>query len=74
MCAFGIGTETDGSIMFLADRNALVGVKPTAGLTSPLGVIPESPSMDRVETFGRCVRDATIILDIIADGQPRIES
>src|SRR5437763_16985551 len=38
MCAFGIGTETDSSIIFLADRNALVGVKPTAGLTSTLGV------------------------------------
>jgi amidase len=67
MCAFSIGTETDGSIMFPADRNAVVGIKPTVGLTSTLGVIPESPSMDTVGTFGRSVEDATIILDIIAD-------
>ncbi|KAI1313122.1 amidase signature domain-containing protein [Xylaria venustula] len=67
MCAFGIGTETDGSVIFPADRNAVVGIKPTVGLTSTLGVIPEAPSMDTVGTFGRSVEDATIILDIIAD-------
>lgn len=67
MCAFSIGTETDGSIMFPADRNAVVGFKPTVGLTSTLGVIPEAPSMDTVGSFGRSVEDATIILDIIAD-------
>lgn len=67
MCAFSIGTETDGSIMFPADRNAVVGIKPTVGLTSTLGVIPEAPSMDTVGPFGRSVEDATTILDIIAD-------
>lgn len=67
MCAFSIGTETDGSVIFPADRNAVVGIKPIVGLTSTLGVIPEAPSMDIVGPFGRSVEDATIILDIIAD-------
>ncbi|KAI1279498.1 amidase signature domain-containing protein [Xylaria sp. FL0933] len=67
MCAFSIGTETDGSVMLPADRNAVVGIKPTVGLTSTLGVIPEAPSLDTVGTFGRSVEDATIILDIIAE-------
>ncbi|KAK0386106.1 hypothetical protein NLU13_5943 [Sarocladium strictum] len=67
MCAFSIGTETDGSVMFPADRNALVGIKPTVGLTSTKGVIPESPSMDTVGTFGRSLEDATVILDMIAE-------
>lgn len=67
MCAFSIGTETDGSVVIPADRNAVVGIKPTVGLTSTLGVIPEAPSMDTVGSFGRSVEDATIILDIIAD-------
>ncbi|TGJ87847.1 hypothetical protein E0Z10_g940 [Xylaria hypoxylon] len=67
MCAFGIGTETDGSVIFPADRNAVVGIKPTVGLTSTLGVIPEAPSMDTVGAFGRSVEDAAIVLDIIAD-------
>lgn len=67
MCTFSIGTETDGSVIVPADRNAVVGIKPTVGLASTLGVIPEAPSMDTVGPFGRSVEDATIILDIIAD-------
>jgi amidase len=67
MCAFSIGTETDGSIMFPADRNAVVGIKPTVGLTSTSGVIPEAPSMDTVGPFGRSVEDATIILEVIRE-------
>lgn len=53
--------------MFPADRNAVVGIKPTVGLTSTLGVIPEAPSMDTVGPFGRSVEDATTMLNIIAD-------
>jgi amidase len=53
--------------MFPADRNAIVGIKPTVGLTSTLGVIPESPSMDTVGPFCRSVEDATIVLDIIQE-------
>jgi amidase len=67
MCAFSIGTETDGSIMLPADRNAVVGIKPTVGLTSTLGVVPEAPSLDTVGPFGRSVDDAATVLDIIAD-------
>ncbi|KAI1116097.1 amidase signature domain-containing protein [Nemania sp. NC0429] len=74
MCAFSIGTETDGSVIFPADRNAVVGIKPTVGLTSTLGVIPEAPSMDTVGSFGRSVEDATIILDIIVDRSSLPES
>ncbi|KAF2667365.1 amidase signature enzyme [Microthyrium microscopicum] len=66
MCAFSIGTETDGSVMFPADRCAVVGIKPTVGLTSTLGVIPEAPSLDTVGTFGRSVEDVAIVLNIIA--------
>ncbi|KAH8602431.1 amidase signature domain-containing protein [Bisporella sp. PMI_857] len=65
MCAFSIGTETDGSIMFPADRNSVVGIKPTVGLTSTEGLIPESPSMDTVGPLARSVEDATLVLDVI---------
>ncbi|KAG9230498.1 amidase [Amylocarpus encephaloides] len=67
MCAFSIGTETDGSVMFPADRNAVVGIKPTVGLTSMRGVIPEAPSMDTVGPFGRSVEDAVTILGVIRE-------
>ncbi|PGH19657.1 hypothetical protein AJ80_03812 [Polytolypa hystricis UAMH7299] len=63
MCPFSLGTETDGSVIFPADRNAVVGFKPTVGLTSTKGVIPESSSLDTVGTFGKTVLDAAIALD-----------
>lgn len=63
--AFALGTETDGSVISPAERNAVVGIKPTVGLTSRNGVIPESEHQDTVGTFGRTVRDATYALDAI---------
>jgi amidase len=63
--SFSLGTETDGSVINPAERNALVGIKPTVGLTSRAGVIPESAHQDTVGTFGRTVRDAAYAFDAI---------
>ena len=59
------GTETDGSVIQPAESNAVVGIKPTVGLTSRAGVVPESLHQDTVGTFGKTVRDATYALDAI---------
>lgn len=63
--SFSLGTETDGSVINPAERNALVGIKPTVGLTSRAGVIPESAHQDTVGTFGRTLRDAAYAFDAI---------
>lgn len=63
--SFALGTETDGSVINPAERNALVGIKPTVGLTSRAGVIPESIHQDTVGTFGKTVRDAAYAFDAI---------
>lgn len=62
---FALGTETDGSVINPAERNAVVGIKPTLGLTSRSGVVPESLNQDTVGSFGKTVRDATYVLDAI---------
>lgn len=62
---FALGTETDGSVINPAERNAVVGIKPTVGLTSRNGVIPESEHQDTVGAFAKNVRDATLVLDAI---------
>ncbi|KAF2159131.1 hypothetical protein M409DRAFT_61084 [Zasmidium cellare ATCC 36951] len=62
---FALGTETDGSVINPAERNAIVGIKPTVGLTSRAGVIPITSHMDTVGTFGKTVRDAVYVLDAI---------
>ncbi|KAF9695574.1 hypothetical protein EKO04_006602 [Ascochyta lentis] len=68
---FSLGTETDGSVINPAERNALVGIKPTVGLTSRAGVVPESIHQDTVGTFGRTVRDAAYAFDAIHGLDPR---
>ncbi|KAJ7289356.1 amidase signature domain-containing protein [Mycena rebaudengoi] len=65
MVTVAYGTETDGSIVSPAERANIVGVKPTVGLTSRAGIIPESGHQDTVGTFGRTVKDAVYALDAI---------
>ena len=69
--AFALGVETDGSVINPAERNSIVGIKPTVGLTSRAGVIPESEHQDTIGTFGRSVRDAVYALDAMYGVDPR---
>ena len=68
---FALGTETDGSVINPAERNAICGIKPTVGLTSRAGVIPESTHQDTVGAFGRTMADAVYALDAIYGEDPR---
>jgi amidase len=62
LCAVGIGTETDGSIVCPSSANGLAGIKPTVGLVSRSGIIPISHTQDGAGPMCRSVRDAAILL------------
>ncbi len=67
----GLGTETGGSIQNPASAQALVGVKPTFGLVPLEGVVPMSATyVDVVGPLARTVRDAAVLLDVIAGPTP----
>jgi amidase len=66
LCAAAIGTETSGSLLSPATQNGLVTVKPTVGLISRSGVIPISHSQDTAGPLTRTVRDAAILLNVLA--------
>lgn len=66
LCAVSLGTETDGSIVNPANNCGVVGIKPTVGLTSRAGVVPIAESQDTVGPFGRCIRDAALVLTAIS--------
>ncbi|KAE8696157.1 Amidase family protein isoform 3 [Hibiscus syriacus] len=66
LAAVTLGTETDGSILCPSNNNAVVGIKPTVGLTSRAGVIPITPRQDTVGPMCRTVTDAVYVLDAIA--------
>jgi amidase len=65
-----IGTETDGSIICPAAVNGIVGFKPTRGLVSRTHIVPLSHSQDTAGPMARTVRDAAIVLSVIAGGDP----
>ncbi len=62
----GVGTETDGSIVCPSSMNALVGLKPSIGLVSRRGIIPIAHSQDTAGPMTRTVRDAAILLGVLA--------
>jgi amidase len=66
LCAVGVGTETDGSVVCPSSANGLVGIKPTLGLISRSGVIPIAHSQDTPGPMARTVRDAAIVLGALA--------
>lgn len=61
-----IGTETDGSIVCPSSVNGLVGLKPTVGVVSRVGVVPISASQDSPGPMGRNVRDVATLYSILA--------
>jgi amidase len=66
LCAAAIGTETSGSLLNPATQNMLVTVKPTVGLISRVGIIPIAHSQDTAGPLTRTVRDAAILLNVLA--------
>lgn len=65
-----IGTETDGSITCPAAVNGIVGLKPTVGLVSRTHIVPISHTQDTAGPMARTVRDAAMVLTVIAGGDP----
>lgn len=66
LCAAGIGTETSGSVVSPAHQNGVVGVKPTLGLVPRTGIVPISHSQDTAGPLTRSVRDAALLLSVMA--------
>src|SRR5262249_59206237 len=71
LCAVAVGTETDGSIISPSSVNGIVGIKPTVGLVSRSGVIPISQTQDTAGPMARTVRDAAVLLGVLAGVDPK---
>jgi amidase len=73
LCALGVGTETDGSVICPSNTNSLVGIKPTLGLISRAGIIPIAHSQDTAGPMARTVTDTAILLGALAGIDSRDE-
>lgn len=70
LAPIAIGTETDGSITCPAGVNGIVGFKPTVGLVSRTHIVPISHSQDTAGPMTLTVRDAALVMTIIAGSDP----
>lgn len=71
MCAFAIGSDTGGSIRNPAALCGVVGLKPTHGRVSLIGVCPNVQTFDHLGTMTRTARDAALVLQALAGYDPR---
>jgi amidase len=70
LAAVSVGTETSGSLLSPANMNGLVTVKPTVGLISRAGILPIAASQDTAGPMTRTVRDAALMLNVLAARDP----
>jgi amidase len=66
----GTGSDTGQSIRSPASANNLVGIRPTRGLVSRSGIMPNSQTQDEIGPITRTVTDAALLLDVMAGYDP----
>jgi Asp-tRNA(Asn)/Glu-tRNA(Gln) amidotransferase A subunit family amidase len=66
-----LGSDTGGSIRIPSALCGLVGLKPTFGRVSLAGGITLSWSLDHLGPMTRTVRDAALVLNVLAGHDPR---
>jgi aspartyl-tRNA(Asn)/glutamyl-tRNA(Gln) amidotransferase subunit A len=71
LCFASAGTDTGGSIRIPSALCGIVGLKPTFGLVSLVGIVPLAESFDHAGPLTRSVADACIMLQAIAGKHPK---
>ncbi|MDO9074208.1 MAG: amidase [Rubrivivax sp.] len=61
-----LGTQTQGSVLRPASFCGIYGFKPSMGLLPRTGVFEQSPSLDQVGVFARCVEDLAWAAEVMS--------
>jgi allophanate hydrolase len=70
LVSFALGTDTAGSGRVPAALNNIVGLKPSLGAVSTVGVVPACRTLDCVSVFSLTVPDAWRVLAAVAGADP----
>jgi amidase len=68
--AFTMGTDTAGSIRVPSSHNSIVGLRPSAGLSSRAGIIPFGHTQDSGGPMAKTVTDIALVLDATVGYDP----
>jgi allophanate hydrolase len=70
LVSFALGTDTGGSGRIPAGYNNVVGVKPTLGMVSLRGVVPNCRTLDTVSVFALTCADGADVLRVMTGFDP----